>query len=569
MIRSLHSYLLLLLLVLSAACSSSRWNVENQKETDYSDFELLSSVEFLERTGNISPSSPIISYNLKSSNTFRYTQRVRTDRYIQRYRPSLKSVLFGALGAGVATSAALLTDQSTLNKNLLYGTAGFITLTSFLNMKPVGEPKPTGEVKLLRKTGTVEETDTVAINSTKLTPPSYAIYYRREAVVLQNEMPFVNGRYSINLIDELNPDDFRYDSTEYIEVEVYFNNDTYYENIPLKSIFESFAVVSSQVTALRDKPSLDTRNVLTDLAFGSQLKLVSETDSWYKVLYGISETWISKNDAYPIWRPYEFASELSIITVPNIPFGNVDVESNIPQTPEINDSTFAFILANRAYQGEYSERSYAERDGRLMEEYLQKAIGVPQNNIFKATNIESQVQLRAAYNRMANNLRNDQKRLIVYISGYIKAGKDNTTLLISANEGDENTIDLNEFFKGISNLPVEQIIVFADLDNVEAIASSRLTETLGNQVLAEHPNSLVVFGSTEGQRSRDFSNPNGEQKRHSIFTYFIADAIKKGNITGSEIINHLQRNVDYTSRRLHNQPQHVVYYGDTGLSLID
>ncbi len=565
---------ILSLLFLGTACSSSKWVVENQYETDRNDFELLSSTKFLERVGTTNPNSPIITFQLKAENTFEYAQRVKTDRYIQQYKPTWKSVLLGLAGAGIATTAAISVQKNNsdnvIQRNVLFGTAGFITLSSFLNMKPNGEATPTGESRLLRKTGSIEETEIVTAIPGPGLKATYSIFHRNEIIVGEKEIEPNNSTYSINLIEDLNPEIFEYDSSDAIELEVYFNNETYTEVIPLKNIFESFAVVSTQVTALRDEPELDSRNVLTDLAFGSQMKLVEEDSLWYKVLYGISETWISKTDAYPIWRPSEFASQLSIIAIPNIPFGNVDVESNIPTLRTNNDSTFVFMLSNGQYQGEFSERTYAERDLRLMEEYFQNALGIPSENIDKANNIDSQQRLNLAYNRFVNKLRRPQKRLIVYVSGYAIGNENEEIEIISTEPNQYPNIKLNSLLRGLSDLPVKEIIVINDLDYINSEnESTALNESLSEGVLENNNNSIVIFAATENQRSRDFSVANGDQKRHSIFTYFIADAMKKREGTVSGIINHLQRNVDYTSRRLHNRPQNVIYFGDTSISLVD
>lgn len=560
---------ILFLALTGTACSSSKWVVENQYETDRNDFELLSSVKFLEKTGSTNPNSPIVSFQLKAENKFEYAQRVKTDRYIQRYQPTWKSVLLGLIGTGVATTAAVTVSETNSSRNILLGTAGFITLSSFLNMKPVGEPTPTGESRLLRKTGSIEETEIVRATPEPGLVATYSIFHREEIIVGEKEVEPQNSNYSINLIEDLNPEVFEYDSSDTIEMEVYFNDKIYTEVIPLRNIFESFVVVSSQVTALRDEPVFNSRNILTDLAFGSQMKLVSEDSLWYKVLYGISETWISKTDAYPIWRPSQFASQLSIITIPNIPFGNVDVESNIPVLRTGNDSTFVFMMSNGEYQDTYSERSYAERDLRLMEEYLENALGIPSSNIDKASNIDSQQRLNLAYNRIASKLRRPQKQLIVYLSGYSIINENGEVEMISTQPNKNPAFNLNALLRSLSGFPVEEIIVMADLDPVENNTNGAVYESLAQSVLSNNQNAIIIFGSSENQQSRNYSVANGDQKRHSIFTYFIADALKKRETTISGVINHLQRNVDYTSRRLHNRPQNIIYFGDTSLSLID
>ncbi|RNC85312.1 MAG: hypothetical protein ED557_00620 [Balneola sp.] len=560
-------------LAITTACSSSKWVVENQQEVDRNDFELLSSRKFLERSGAISPQTPIVSYQLKAENTFEYALRVRTDRYIQRYRPTFRSILFGLIGSGLAIGAGNIvadnkdpgSDSNT--EYILYGAAGVIGLASVLNMKAYGDPTPTGESRLLRKTGSTTEVEVVTAAPESDLRATYSIFYKSEILVGEKEIKPNGSTYSINLIEDLNPEAFEYDSSDDVELEVYFNGETYRESISLKDIFDSFVIVSSQITALRDAPDFDENNVLTDLAFGSQMKMVSEDSTWYKVLYGISETWISKTDAYPIWRPSEFASQLSIFAIPNIPFGNVDVETSIPTLRTGNDSTLVFMLVNGGYQRNYPERPFADRDARLMEEYFQNALGIPFSNIIKAYDIENQQQLSLAYTRLATRFRRPQKQLVVYLSGYVRSDEEERIRFLSTT-GSNQSFSLNSLVNSISTLDVEEIVVLADLDFVAQEEPGSI-EYFGESVLQNNPNSAIIFSSTETQRSRDYSIANGDQKRHSIFTYYIADAIKNGESNISGIINHLQRNVDYTSRRLHNQPQQIIYFGETNLDLVD
>lgn len=561
-------------LILSTACSSSKWVVENQYEVDRNDFELIDSKQFLNRVGTITPENPIVQFEILAANTFEYTQRVRTDRFIQRYRPIFRSVLMGVAGAGLAAyTANTVSDNNHQKGNIststfYYGAAGLITMTALLNMKSSGDSNPTGEVRLLRRTGSISEIDTVNAQPLSGSDVSYTMYYQGDILAFGNNLEYRNNRFTINLLESFNPEQSEYSSDDVITLEIYFGSEIYVNTIPVSSFLEQFVVISSDITALRDEPILDSRTILTDLAQGSQLKFVSEEDNWYRVLYGISETFIAKTDAELIWRPSEFASQLSIITVPNIPFGNIDVESDIPRYSDITEGAYGFVIANREYQGDYSERIYAERDAELIGTYLNEAFGYRNDNIRSTNNIENQQQLVLSYNRMVNEIRRDQKKLVVYVSGYVESGEDGQVMMLGTGGSISSNINLNSFFSGISRLPVEELIVLLDIDNVENQETS-IIEPLASQILANNANSAILVSSTETQRSRDYSSSGGDQKRHSIFSYFIADAIKDGATNISEVLNHLQRNVDYTSRRLHNQPQHILFFGNSELSFIN
>ena len=557
---------LFILTLCSLGCSTSTWVVKNQYETDRNDFELINTKQYLNRVGTITPNNPIVQFELLSVNDFNYTQRVRSDRYIQRYKPRFSRVLLGLVGAGLAWYAAT-EAQEISTKNYLYGVAGLISLTSLLNMKPSGTPTPTGESRLLRKSGTINEKDTVRASQLAGTTVSYTMYYDGKIVAIGEDIEYRNNRYTVNLLESFTPEKTEFKDNDGITLELYFNDDIYVNTIPVTSFLEQFVVVKAPITALRDEPLLDSRSILTDLAQGSQLKLVSQEESWYKVLYGISETYIAKKDAELIWRPSEFASQLSIITVPNIPFGNIDVETNIPRIKERTENAYAFSIANREYQGSYSERSFAERDAQLLNEYLIQAYGYNPSNVRTTTNIENEQQLVLAYNRLANEFRQIQEKLVVYVSGYVVQGSDNEILLVGTGGALSSTINLNSFLKEISKLQVKELILLLDIDNVEN-KETKLVEPLAQKILVNNPNTAILVSSTESQRSRNYSSSGGEQKRHSIFSYYIADGIKKGGSTISEILNHLQRNVDYTSRRLHDQPQHILFFGNSKLSFI-
>ncbi|HBX65085.1 MAG TPA: hypothetical protein DEG32_02635, partial [Balneolaceae bacterium] len=82
--------------MLNQSCSSTSWVITDEEAMDINDFELISSRFYLESSKGISPTQPLVYFDLKSINTYEYAQRIETERYIQRYRPRLGYVLLGA-----------------------------------------------------------------------------------------------------------------------------------------------------------------------------------------------------------------------------------------------------------------------------------------------------------------------------------------------------------------------------------------------------------------------------------------------------------------------------------------
>ncbi len=564
-------YFLFIILLFGIACSSTTWIVLDENAVDRGDYKLLESDLFLEKTGQVSPERPVIQFRVNSSNTFEYVKRIKTDRFIQRYRPRLGYVALGVGASALAGYSALeFTDSDKIGQKIaLTGASATLFGVSFLNMKPVGEPQSTGETRLLRKTGVYIEADTLVAPSTLEEDLTYTISYNGQSLVRNKDISLSENTFSINFLEEINPEIFSDLQAKNIHLDVVFRDSLYNYAIPVSSVFESFVVVTSPVTALRNRPERNSNNILTDLANGSQLKMVEKDGDWIKVLYGISENWVSANDVDMIWRPSQFSNELSVVAIPNVPFGSVDVERDIPKLSEDSINKFGFIIANQSYSSTLPEKSYAQRDALLIEKYMTDALGLSQSQIFKNIDVSGSRTALTAFNRLSSGINNQQKELTVYINGYAKVDpvSDRVFLLGTDPDSTASLIDLNDLFDGLSSLPVSKLFVIADIDFLSETGSETALELLSANITTKKPNSLIVFSSGVQQSSYVYAEPNGVQKRHSIFTYFFADALKKRNTIWSDILSNVNRNVSFTSRSLYNSAQDIRSFGNDSLDI--
>ena len=156
------------------------------------------------------------------------------------------------------------------------------------------------------------------------------------------------------------------------------------------------------------------------------------------VRYGITETYISKNDTKLIWRPTDYVDELSIITLPNIPFGNVDVEREIPVRLTENNQAAAFIISNEFYGNRFPTKRYAERDAKLLEEYLINSFGLGFAGIRTSINTSRIEQFRYNWDEFLSRNQANKKQLILYTNGYVSIDKDGNLIYLL---GDEKTSD--------------------------------------------------------------------------------------------------------------------------------
>ncbi|MFN1833855.1 SH3 domain-containing protein [Balneola sp. MJW-20] len=566
--------LLILMVSFSAACSTTSWVVINEDEIDYQDFELLDSDFFLESSNNISANQPGITFTLKTANTYEYAQRIKTERYIQRYKPRTGYVIVGLMGASLATYAAysdqLIQQPSNSQKATLLSAGALMTGISLLNMKENGAPTKTGETKLLRKSGSIVMKDTALAKPYLTEKPMVRITFDGSLLVEEQQREFSDNQIFINLAEELDPEFFPTEPVHPVRISASYGEDTTTVDIPVSSIFEKFAIVTNSVTPLRNEPSTDDSSILTELASGSQLKYVSQDSNWVRVLYGISETFISTDDVEIIWRPSAFASDLSVITVPNVPFGSVDVERNLRLIRNGRSTAHkGVIISNSNYESPiHPKRIYGERDLRLVQELYKQSLNITESDILTFQDINNEASFSKISTDLNDQIADRDSVLILYISGYAEVIDSELYFIGTSDRNDQRSVlPLSDLFVSLAELNIEQIHVIADLDIISPLPQNEVLSLLSQKITEKKVNSVVLFSSGTDQRSGWYSSSNGEQNRHSIFTYYFAKGLKEGISRYNSLYNYLERNVPFTSRSIYDRPQNVLIYGNNRLDL--
>ncbi len=558
-----------------SACTSSKWAIESTQAIDRTEFDLVGEDVFLKMSEIPSPNRPVLVFDIWNMETYDYSLKIQSNRYLQRYRPSLSAVLLGALGASAAYLTADLLSPHSTEQYMLYGLGALSLLTGMVGDKSTGEATSTGEQKLLKQTGVIQLSDTLRATKQPNISPSYTIYNDREAIAIRNNVIFDKNSYYINLLEDINPSDFLVQRNQSIRIELEFNDSLYIHEVPVEDIFERFVVVETEVTALRQNPDNTNNSILTDLASGSELLLLDELDNWYVVRYGITETYISKNDTKLIWRPTDYVDELSIITLPNIPFGNVDVEREIPVRLTENNQAAAFIISNEFYGDRFPTKRYAERDAKLLEEYLINSFGLGFAGIRTSINTSRIEQFRYNWDEFLRRNQANKKQLILYTNGYVSIDNDGNLMYLLGDEktSDEqnNSIKLADLLEDALKAGFTELFMVGDYSFVSGTLDYSVSRAdyydafykLNSTLLAKRTIEFGLLFSSDGRSdSQLYTKQAIAQKYHSIFTYYLADAVKKGNYTSNQLLNYIQRNVDYTARRLHDTPQNVVYFGN-------
>lgn len=570
----------LIFLILFASCTSGRWVVKDQEAIDRSDYDILEQKKFMEVADSLNPQNPVLRLNLKSHTTYRYQQKMLVQRNIQDYKLRPGFVALGLAGAAASFYGANSGrfEGGSAQSLTLNAVGVLLTASGFINLKPVGEPRPVGEERYLENTGSVIKTDTVNIKEDEPTPVNVLVTHRGQVVFEEDLKKIPGGQLQIPLAQGLNDLQLTSPDPGSFEVEIMFADSTYHYKYPVSSVLEPYARITAELTELRSKPDVDPENVLADLTRGSRIKVdTTIDDQWYRVWYGISKNYIRRDDAQLLWRSTNLSASESMVAVPRVPFGNIDVENNIPALRQAAPNTRALIITNENYEKPMPERQHTHRDGQLIEEYLKEALGYDSRNIHHLTDVQQPDQIYRQIDEISA-VANDSTELFIYIGGYGEIQNEQELHLknVASVAGDApRDVMLRSIFSRIASLPAAQTWIVADIDFSKTL-SRNFSETerevlmrSHTSILTEEPGTVLVMGSQPGQPSRLYRSSTGEDKKHHIFPYFFARALQQKRASISRIYDLLQQNISYTSRRLHERPQQPLIFGDRSLSFTD
>lgn len=540
----------------------------------------------MQPVGLVSPDTPILKMNLLSRTKYQYSQKVLVQRNIQKYRLRPGFLIFGLSGAAAAfyvANSKTFRGNSTSTKSLTLNAAGvLLTLSGFLNMKPVGPPRPTGEKRYLRSTGSTVKIDTVGVKNPADMNAAIKVQYQDKVIFEEANHQFSSGQLEIPLASKVNELQLTGKNPGSVAISIDFKDSTYHYSYPIQSILQPYARVTKQLTELRSSPDESPDNVLADLVKGSQVRIQSsDSPDWYEVLYGVSKNYILKKDAQLVWRPSDFAEENQVVTVPQVPFGNIDVESNIPILRGPSPNAYALFITNQDYSGKNTERNYAHRDGRLIQQYLINALGFSEQHIYTYQDVSDFSDVRNALSKI-KFAANDSTELFIFLSGYGAIDRNNQDLKLNfmgiAKDSTSTpaTLGIHELFKAISGIPSEKILVLGDIDfshslkstSISANEQQRLVESEASILTDSSKKVSFLMGEHLDQPSSMYFSNSGEDKKHHILPYFFAKALQQRKTSLSDIYQFLERNVSYTSRKLHDRPQDPLLIGDTSLDLV-
>lgn len=226
-----------------------------------------------------------------------------------------------------------------------------------------------------------------------------------------------------------------------------------------------------------------------------------------------------------------------------------DVDINIPSASSESELTFAVIFANEDYQEEVKVE-YALNDGEIFKEYCNKVFGIPENNIHLRKNAtKNNMVAEMSWMKKVADAYSGQAKFIVFYAGHgIPDEKTGSAYLLPVDgigTEPETAYSLEQFYKTLGSLPVENVTVFMDAcfsgskRGEGMLASAR---GVAMKAKAQAPQGkMVVFSAAQG----DETAYPFKEKEHGLFTYYLLKKLKdtKGNVTYGELSTYLQTEV--------------------------
>lgn len=242
--------------------------------------------------------------------------------------------------------------------------------------------------------------------------------------------------------------------------------------------------------------------------------------------------------------------------------GKSDVDTDIPESKEVNDKTFAYIIANEDYSM-VAPVPMAQNDGQTFGEYCRKTLGLPETNVRYYPNASYGIMLSAIQDlkNIAKVYDPGEINVIFYYAGHgvpNEATKDAFLLPIDANgQQTEVCYSLNKLYSELAGLNANSVVVFLDAcfsgagRDGDMLASAR---GVALKAKAEKPQgNMVIFSAASGDET---AYPYKE-KGHGLFTYYLLKKLQesKGNATLQEIGNYVTEEVRRQSQVVNRKLQ--------------
>lgn len=275
-------------------------------------------------------------------------------------------------------------------------------------------------------------------------------------------------------------------------------------------------------------------------------------------LPAIGEAPLAQTVTSPGISPKKVEPDRKSVTVGD---GVPDVDADIPSGKLKRESTFALIIANENYRRE-SAVPYASNDGRMLRQYMQKTLGIPEKNIHHIADATlGDMRYEFDWLRSVCDAYGKEASVIVYYAGHGVPDNETLDAYLLPTDGFAERVkttgfSLAEVHKTLSALPASQTTLLLDACFSGTGREGKMLAQTRGIALKARPlspeGSLVVISASQGTET---AHPY-EEKRHGLFTYFLLKKLgeSKGEATLGELSDYISSEVRKVSS-VNGKPQ--------------
>ena len=275
---------------------------------------------------------------------------------------------------------------------------------------------------------------------------------------------------------------------------------------------------------------------------------------------------------------FDQTTQLGRVTDKNPP----KVEGVVPSTSLISDvdrlpavkatakkDAYAVVIGIEQYREKLPKADFADRDARLMGEYLTKVLGYPEENVVVRLNENAtRTDLVKYFEEWLRNNVDPGGSVFVYYSGHGAPNPKTGEAYLVPYDGDPAFVEstaypVKNLYAALDKLPAKDIMVVLDSCFSGAGGRSVIAKGARPMVIAvENPilstgKTVVLAASSGEQISSTF-----EEQGHGLLTYYFlkglqgeGDLNKDGAIEMAELFEYVKPNVQRVARKQYNNEQ--------------
>jgi len=261
------------------------------------------------------------------------------------------------------------------------------------------------------------------------------------------------------------------------------------------------------------------------------------------------------------------------------PLPTSDVDTVPSRQVGARKHAYAVVIGIEQYREKLPKADFADRDAKLMADYLTKVLGYPEENVVVRMNERATRTDLAKY--FEDWLRNNVEpggSVFVYYSGHGAPNPRTGEAYLVPFDGDPSFVEttaypLKQLYGALDKLPAKEIVVVLDSCFSGAGGRSVLAKGTRPMVLSVE-NAVLAGGKTAvlAASAGDQISSTFQEQGHGLFTYFFlkglqgeGDQNKDGSIELTELFAYVKPQVSRVARREFNNDQTSQLLGSPNL----